>query len=230
MERNDFLEKIKRNWKKILIVGAASYIALTFISTAVGAAFITKRGKQIENCEDKIGREFQDRKADFYERYYDNWDKGLKKMEEGFAESEKRSDKFGLDGLKGSIDIAKSRLKEWPERPEESRLKIEKIIAETTELVTSGEAAFKKKWFSQSDDESLEEYERRCDEGKIDWQLYGVDYYVWILRDTTDEFKYDERKQTLKKEKEQLHRLQEKFLAKYGEEYPQSNPLSLCNL
>lgn len=235
MERNEFLEKCKRNWKKILIIGAASYLALTFISTAVGTAFISDKAKKIDNCEDEIGQEFQARKADFYDRYYDNWEKGLDKMSKGFVESEKRSDKFGLDGLKGAQETTQKMLNNeglfaWKERPESDKIKLQQELKERAYLITTGEAAFKKKWFSQRDDESHEEYERRCDEGKIDWQLHEVDYYAWILKDTTDEFKYDERKQTLNKEKERFQNMKESFLAKYGEEYPRKSSLSLCNL
>lgn len=231
MKRNDFLEKIKRNWKKILIIGVASYILIAFISTAVGAALITKRGNQIKNCEDRIGREFQARKSDFLKRYYDNWDKGLKKMEKGFAESEKKWDRFNLDGLKGAQETANKMLVKYKHinAPEEEA-QLNQELTDRAYLIARGEATFKKKWFSQRDDESLEEYERRCDEGKIDWEINNLDYHFFMTKDMTDEFELEDWKEYKERRLAELHRLQDDFQSKYGEEYPQSTPPNFCNL
>ena len=236
MERNDFLEKIKRNWKKILIIGAASYIALALITTAVGvASFITKRGKQIENCEDEIGREFQSRKTDFLERYYDNWEKGLDKMSKGFAESEKKWNKHGLDNLKEAQETTQKMLNNeglfnWKDRPESDKLKLQQELKERAQLIASKEAAFKRKWFSQHNDESLEEYERRCDEGRIDWELCNLDYYAMMIKDMTDEFDLEDWKEYKERSLTELQRLQDNFQKKYGEPYEGEEFKKLCTV
>lgn len=169
MERNDFLEKIKKNWKKILIIGGISYVALTLISTAVGAAFITKRGKQIENCEDEIGREFQARKSEFQESFNKNWNNGIDKLVKGFDESQKKREQQALKLGESLLEDAKRRLKGniWKIAPA-LKVELEKEIAQLEKDTRIEQAAFKRKWFSQCDSETTEQYERRKAEGSID--------------------------------------------------------------
>ena len=230
MEKNDFLEKIKRNWKKILIIGGISYVALTLISTAVGAAFITKRGKQIENCEDEIGRDFQARKADFLEKYYDNWDKGLQKMSEGFARTQKISDRDQIKGFKSSVDNIPIKIKKLQKTPGNKAYieTLEKQLNSDLKNLEIFQSVFDKKWTPQKENESLEEYERRKDEALVDW------YVIQVNRKIDDlEWYPDQREKTLEyieEEKEYLTKAQANFLTKYGEEYPKINPPNLCNL
>lgn len=230
MERNEFLEKCKRNWKKILIIGAASYLALTFISTSVGAAFISDKAKKIDNCEDEIGQEFQARKADFYDRYYDNWEKALQKMEEGFARTHKLSDRNQIKGMKSVIVDTEEEIKALRNNPNKQNRfqKLESQLPKRKEHIEIMQAAFDKKWTPQKENESLEEYERRYDEAEVDW------YAIQLSRSIDSLEWYPEQREEIlediEEEREDLLKIQEEFLAKYGEEYPQKSSLSLCNL
>ena len=107
------IKKIKRNWKRILMIGAGAYVAIAIISTAVGAAFIKGRMDKMENCEDEIGKAFVERKSEFRERFNKNWEDGLDRLSEGFKRTEKHSDKHGLDGLKGAQKTARKMLEEF---------------------------------------------------------------------------------------------------------------------
>ena len=218
------IKKIKRHWKRILLIGAVAYVAVAIISTAVGAAFIKGRIDKMEKCEDEIGKAFVERKADFQERFNKNWNVKRDSLIEGFKRTEKHSDKHGLDGLKGAQEIAQKMLSNsglfsWEERPEPEKIKLEQEIAELEHYIASGEAAFKKKWFSQRDNETLEQFERRQDEGGIDWQVEYIARCEWRMKDLTDEFELDERKQNLVRKNQVLTYLQEKFQEKYGEPY-----------
>ena len=218
------IKKIKRNWKRIILIGAGTYVAVAIISTAVGAAFIKGRMDKIENCEDEIGKAFVERKSDFQERFNKNWNAKRDSLIEGFKRTEKHSDKHGLDGLKGALEIAQKMLNNsglfaWEGRPEPEKTKLEQEIAELEHYIASGEAAFKKKWFSQRDNETLEQLERRQDEGGIDWQVEYIARCEWRIKDLTDEFELDERNQNLIRENTHLTHLQEKFQEKYGEPY-----------
>jgi hypothetical protein len=213
------IEKIKRNWKRILLIGAGAYVAIAIISTVVGGMLIKGRMDKMERHEDTIGKAFEERKADFRENFNKNWNAKLDNLSEGFKRTEKISDKHGLDGLKGALNTANRRLEKWVERPEESRTKLKQEIAELEHYIAAGESAYKKKWFSQRDDETLEQFERRQDEGGIDWQVEYMARCEWRMRDITDEFELDERKQNLVIENDNLSYLQEKFQNKYGEPY-----------
>lgn len=219
MDINGIIEKIKRNWKRILIIGVASYLGLTILSMVIGYSFIKDRKKKIENHEDTIGREFKSRKEDFRENFTKSWNEKVDRLEKGFKKSEKSQNKVGLDGLKNSLASSKRRLKEWPERPESEKIQLEQGIKERAELIALDEAAFKKKWFSQKDTETLEQVARRQDEGAIDWQLSQLDYYAWMMKDMTDEYKLEDWKESLNQSKEHLENLHQKFEEKYGEPY-----------
>jgi hypothetical protein len=228
MERNEFLEKCKRNWKKVLIIGAASYLALTFISTAVVSAFISDKAKKIDNCEDEIGQEFQARKADFYDRYYDNWEKGLQKMEEGFARTHKLSDRNQIKGMKSVIVDTEEEIKALRNKPnKQNRLqKLEAQLPKRNENLAIMQATFDKKWTPQQENESLEEYERRYDEAEVDWYAIQVSRRIDSL-----EWYPDQRESILEKLEEHRERLlksQEEFLAKYGETYEGKEFKELC--
>ena len=224
MDINDIIEKIKRNWKRILLIGIASYLGLTILSMVIGYSFIKDRKKKIENHEDKIGREFKSRKEDFRENFTKSWNEKVDKLNKGLLKSEKSQNKTGLDGLKSSQETAKKMLSNsglfsWPERPESEKIQLEQEIKESAELIALDEAAFKKKWFSQKDTETLEQFVRRQDEGAIDWQLSQLDYYAWMMKDMTDEYKLEDWKESLDETKEYLAYLHQKFEEKYGEPY-----------
>ena len=230
MERNEFLEKIKRNWKKILIIGVASYVLIAFISTAVGAALITKRGNQIKKCEDRIGREFQARKADFLERYYDNWDKGLQKMSEGFARTQKISDRDQINGLKSAIERQEKKIESLREKHEKSEelARLERQQEGDRKNLAILQAAFDKSWTPQKESESTEQYQRRHDEARVDWWAIQLSRRIedleWYPEDKEEILEHIEEK------KETFQTAQFLFLEKYGEEYPKSDPPNFCNL
>jgi hypothetical protein len=231
MEKNDFLEKIKKNWKKILIIGGISYVALTLISTAVGAAFITKRGKQIENCEDEIGREFQARKSEFQERFNKNWNDGIDKLVKGFDESQKKREQHALKLGESLLEDAKRRLKGniWKIAPA-LKVELEKEIAQLEKDTRIEQAAFKRKWFSQCDSETTEQYERRKAEGSIDWQSLLVKRREERLEEITNELDFEEKKESLVLEKNYLQSLQDNFQKKYGEPYQGKEFKKLCTI
>ena len=152
-------KKIKKNWQKIAIIGVSSYVGLTVLSSLLGYSFINKQKKAIKNHETEIGREFVKRKTDFHDRFYKNFNGKLDRLGSQFAASEKRSDQSQIDDMKEVISSIEK------DRGNKSLQELE----ERNQQVSLMQAAFNKKWESQSVNESSEQFEKRKDEGKVDW-------------------------------------------------------------
>jgi len=223
------IEKIKRNWKRILIIGVSAYVGFTILSMAIGVVFFTKIKRQVEHEKDAMGQEFQTRKEDFHERFNKNWNEKLDKLAKSFAESEKQRNKYSLDLEKSRIKRTKENLNGEYYKPSETRKKeLQKELLEQSQDFAILEAAYKKKWFSQRENESIEQSERRRDEGEIDWYLQFIKECERRREDITDEIEWEIKKEEIDKYREYLQVLQNSFQENYGEPYEDIEFQKLC--
>ncbi|WP_316355514.1 hypothetical protein [Candidatus Neptunichlamydia sp. REUL1] len=222
------IEKVKRNWKRILFIGGGAYVAIAILSTVVGGVLIKGRMDKMENCEDEIGKAFIERKAEFRERFDKNWNAKLDRLSEGFARSQKASDKHQIKGMKGSLEDNKKYIKDLiREGNNQDRVKrLESQLPKRMEHIEIIQAAFDKKWTPQAEDETLNQFERRRDEGKIDWLVIQLSRRVDSL-----EWYPDQRESALEnieRQKDLLHKEQAKFQEKYSEPYRGTELKDLC--
>ena len=224
------IEKVKRNWKRILFIGGGAYVAIAILSTVVGGVLIKGRMDKMENCEDKIGKAFIERKTEFRERFDKNWNAKLDRLSEGFARSQKASDKHQIKGMKGSLEDNKKYIKDLiREGNNQDRVKrLESQLPKRMEHIEIIQAAFDKKWTPQSEDETLNQFERRRDEGKIDWLAIQLSRRVDSL-----EWYPNQREEALENieiQKDLLHKEQAKFQEKYSEPYQGIELKDLCSV
>ena len=225
------IEKIKRNWKRILIIGVSAYVAFTILSMAIGVVFFTKIKRQVEHEKEAMGQEFQTRKEDFHERFNKNWNEKLDKLAKSLAESEKRRNKYSLDLEKSRIKRTKENLNGEYYKPSELRKKeLQKELLEQSQDFAISEAAYKKKWFSQREDETIEQCERRRDEGEIDWKREFIKRAERRREGITDEIEWEIKKEEIDKYREDLQVLQNSFQEKYGELYEDIEFQKLCSV
>jgi hypothetical protein len=229
LDIDKLIEKIKCNWKRILMIGVSAYVGFTILSMVTGVFFFTKIKNQVENEKEALGQEFQTRKEDFRERFNKNWNEGLDKLAKGFAESEKKRNKHALDLGKRLIESHKEDLNgKWyiPSQTDKKELQ-KKLLQESQDLAIS-EAAYKKKWFSQREDETIEQCERRRDEGEIDWYLRFIKECERRMEGITDEIEWENAKEEIDRYREELQSLQDCFQKKYDEYYEDIEFQKLC--
>lgn len=229
MDLDNLIEKIKRNWKRILIIGVSAYVGVTILSMTTGVVFFTKIKRQVEHEKEDIGQEFQNRKEDFRERFNKNWNEKLDKLAKSFAESEKRRNKDALDLKKRLVKGFREDLNGKWHKPSETDKKAlqKKLLVHSQELAIS-EAAFKKKWFSQRENETIEKCERRRDEGEIDWKREFIKRAERRREGIADEIEWEIKKEEIDKYREDLQYLQNSFQEKYGEPYEDIEFQKLC--
>ncbi|MGE0198738.1 MAG: hypothetical protein AB7H48_03395 [Parachlamydiales bacterium] len=229
MDLDKLIEKLKRNWKRILIIGVSAYVGFTILSMAIGVVFFTKIKRQVEHEKEDIGQEFQNRKEDFHERFNKNWNEKLNKLAKSFAESEKRANQSGLDGLKNVQKSIKEDLNGKSTKTSETKkIRLQKDLFQLSKEIVIAETAFKKKWFSQIENETNEQYERRRDEGAIDWRKQNIKRCERQMEDINDEMQLEEDKLNLEKHRKDLQYLQNSFQEKYGEPYEDIEFQKLC--
>ena len=208
------LEKIKRNWKGIIIFSVFGYFALTVIASACGYSILKEKKREMENHETEIGREFSRRKESFHEKFYAAWEKGFDSLDKKFSRSQKRSDQ-------GSI----SALKKWIERdPNKFWVKInEEEQQEARYFLALLEQAFAKTWDPQRDDETQEQFKRRQYEG--DWDRDQIE-----LAKSHANLKWCSESDFLHRRIESAEELfknqKEFFYNRYGEDDPYQGVLS----
>jgi len=224
------IEKVKRNWKRILLIGGGAYVAIAILSTVVGGMLIKGRMDKMENCEDEIGKAFVERKEEFRERFNKNWNAKLDSLSEGFARTQKVSDKNQIKGMKGSLEDNREAIKNLiREGNNQDRVKrLESQLPKRMEHIEIIQAAFEKKWTPQGEDETLNQFERRRDEGKIDWLAIQLSRRVDSL-----EWYPDQRESILEDietRKDLLQKEQAKFQKKYIEPYQGTELKELCSV
>jgi hypothetical protein len=229
LDLDKIIKKIKCNWKRILIIGVTAYVGFTILNMAIGGIVFTKIKRQVEHEKDAMGQEFQNRKEDFHERFNKNWNEKLDKLEKRFAESEKRRNKHALDLEKSRVKDYKEDLKGKYYKPSESRKKeLQKKLLAISQDLAILEAAYKKKWFSQREDETTEQCERRRDEGEIDWFLQFIKECECRREGINDKIEWENEKEEIDKYQEYLQSLQNSFQEKYGEPYEDIEFQKLC--
>lgn len=210
----------KINWKKILLIGGGAYVVITMLSVAIGGAVMLNKKAAMDNRTDKLGMEFEEKKADFQERFHKNWNDHLDKMSKGFAKSEKRSDRNGIECTENCIKLCKERMQNWEERSAEEKTALEEKILGLSYALVGDKLAYKKKWGRQQEDETQEEYERRSEEGEIDWDQEAVNYGNFSSQWGTTEVEIEKKEDWIEIHSELLQIHQNRFKEKWGEEYP----------
>ena len=196
---------------------------------AIGGVFFTKIKRQVEHEKDAMGQEFQNRKEDFHERFNKNWNEKLDKLAKSLAESEKRRNKDALDLEKSLLKHTKEDLSgKWTKPSAEEKTRLQKELLEQSQDFAISEAAYKKKWFSQRENESIEQCERRRDEGEIDWYLQFIKECDRRREGITDEIEWEIKKEEIDKYREDLQSLQNSFQQKHGEPYEDIEFQKLC--
>lgn len=198
-------EKLKHYWKHIIIMTVFGYFGIAVIAAAFGYDFLSKQKKAMENHETEIGSEFSKRKEDFHERFYNNWNEGLKSLEEHFARSEKRSNKSQIKRMRSTLKGLKER--------NASSDKIE----EDQYYLSLSEKAFEKKWAPQGENETEAQYKRRVDEGRFDWDQVDLEIREITARKTDSEFVKDWL--DVDRARELFSNTQEEFFSNYDDEY-----------
>ena len=80
----------------------------------------------------------------------------MDKLAKSFSESEKRRNKYSLDLEESRIKRTKENLNGEYYKPSEPRKKeLQKELLEQSQDFSISEAAYKKKWFSQREDETI---------------------------------------------------------------------------
>jgi len=166
----------KVHWKKILFIGGSLYIAITVISTIVGSRAILNQKESIENHTTEIGQEFEKRKEAFQEKFEKNWNNQRDELIRHFAKSQKRSDQDKLDGMIKVLFSRESRLEKALKNGAEEEIEnLKKEIQERYRYLALMQAAFAKKWGSQEADETPNQFQKRKDEGELDWIRAEID-------------------------------------------------------
>lgn len=212
----------KINWKKILLIGGGAYVVITMLSVAIGGAVMLNKKAAMDNRTDKLGMEFEEKKADFQESFKKNWNDHLDKMSKGFAKSEKRNDRFLMELNENSIKYCKKILENHggEKMPAEEKAALEEELLEFSKHVATKKMAYKKKWGKIQEEEPQEEYDKRTDEGKIDWIQEQLNFanlsMKWAETDKAIEKKEDWIEDLINS----LEYQQSRFKEKWGEEYP----------
>ena len=204
-------------------------MGFTILSMAIGGIVFIKIKRQVEHEKDAMGQEFQTRKEDFHERFNKNWNEKLDKLSKSFAESEKRRNKDALDLKKRLVNGYKEELNgKWYKPSETDKKELQKKLLVHSQEFAISEAAYKKKWFSQRENESIEQCERRRDEGEIDWKREFIKRAERRRKGIADEIEWEIKKEEIDIYREDLQVLQNSFQEKYGEPYEDIEFQKLC--
>lgn len=203
--------KIKKTGKKIVIIGG-TYMGLIMLSSAFGCGLW---GNQETTSENPV-IEFGKKSGPYHERFYENRNNRKQAL---FAPSEKRSDQYALELGITQLKKAKSLLARYS-HTREQRAQKKREIENLSDYLPIAQAAFEKKWSLKNEAESPKQFERRRDEGEIDWELSQLQYKNISLNGETKEFEIERAKDRIEKHTIELQELQAIFKGKWGEEYP----------
>lgn len=206
--------KNPKNWKRIVIIGG-TYVGLIMLSSAFGYDLWKKQTITSENH----GVEFGKRSASYQERFYEDRDDKLDKKQTPFARSAKRSDEYCLELSITRLKKAKALLAKYSHTQEQKAERKEEIKS-LSDYLPIAQEAFEKKWSLKSEAESPKQFERRVDEGEIDWELSRLQYENLSLNGETKGFEIERAKDRIESCIKELQELQAIFKGKWGEEYP----------